>query len=561
MSTTEKQHAVTNLTAAWPPESRNAMLEYLSAGAKRKILAGTYRDAANLAQVIDPRYVVTPALQLIATHIETVLRRPRHNLLINMHPQSGKTQLCAVYAPLRALMLNANCRIILTCYAASLAEESSRRCRELIEQHGTGVIDPVTGVAAADKLGYRLASGSNRVNAWKIAGARGGMVAVGWGASLTGKPADLLIIDDVVKNQMEADSANHRRKISEWFSTVALTRLSPDASIIHISTRWHPEDLAGQIISGEALQDDRFKTWKHINIPAIAERGIPDALGRQPGEAMESARGFTKESFEAIRREVGERTWYSMFQGVPRNPAGGLFLRAWFEPRAVIAPADPVAVIVGVDPADTGRDDETGIIAAALDQDGRIILTEDWSGKFTSDQWGRRAVTLALTVGAREVSFEAYSIATTYKQVLEHAYRAIHADAAAKHRSGADLTDIERKALGELPPFTIHKWRGPARVDAVGRSAVLRQAFETRRARTVEHKLAVFEDQAADWFAGQHCPDRVAAAVIAHDRLDKLSGGARMTIATPINTRPDPVSRFKTPAAVQTHLARRLGRR
>lgn len=267
------------------------------------------------------------------------------------------------------------------------------------------------------------------------------------------------------------------------------------------------------------------------------------------------------QEFEDTRRAVGERVWYAMYQGSPRNPAGGLFARAWFEPHAD-APLNPVATIVGIDPADTGENDDTGIVAAALAQDGTAVFTEDWSGPFTSDQWSRRAVTLALTVNAREIAMEAYATATTYEAVIKRAYRAIHTDAINKQASGVELTDIEKRALSEQPPFTIYKWRAGARVDAVGRSALLRQALETRRARTVENKLAAFEDDAADWQIGQHQPDRVSAAIIAYDRIAALVGG-QMTVAAPVNRPPpgrDSRANAVTPIGLNP-LARRLGRR
>lgn len=248
--------------------------------------------------------------------------------------------------------------------------------------------------------------------------------------------------------------------------------------------------------------------------------------------AMESARGRTAEEFANTRRQVGERVFYALYQGSPRNPAGGLFMRSWFDPYAD-PPERPVATIIGIDPADTGEGDETGIIAAALDQDGTIVLTEDWSAQMTADQWAQQAVLLALTTGAREIALEAYAAATTYVSVIKRAYRQMHRDAVEKRRAGAVLTDVERAALPELPPFLVYKWRAGARVDSVGRSALLRQAFETRRARTVEYKLDVFINDACDWQAGQHQPDRVSAAIIAHDRLAELSAG-RMTVGAPV---------------------------
>jgi hypothetical protein len=534
------------------------MLEYLSSEARREVIKKAYTSPSDLAAALDPRYEVTPALELIGETLEQVILKPRHNALITMPPQEGKSTVCSVYTPLRALQHDIGCRTILACHSDGLAEEASMMCRTLIGQHGSGVSDPVTGVEMEDKLGYRIAGGQNKKKSWKVKGGRGGMLAVGWGGGITGRPADLFIIDDLIKNPMEADSVLHRKKMIEWYTQVATTRLSPQASVVLVMTRWHEEDLAGFIIELEKASAGKFKTWKHINIPAIAEPGVPDALNREPGTVMISARGRTKEQFEATRRTVGERVWYAMYQGAPKAPEGGLFNRAWFDPPMDI-PAAPVATIVAIDPADTGENDDTGIIAAAASGDGRIVFTEDWSGKFTSDVWGRRAVTLALQSNAREIAFEAYSTATTYEQVLKRAYREMHEDALIKHRAGVELTALEMRALSEVPPFTIYKWRAGAKIDAVGRSAYLRQALETRKAGVVYGKMDKLIDDACGWWPGQHQPDRVSAAVVGHDRLAKMTGG-HIGIATPINDRPDPLQQRMNPVAPPIGLARRLGR-
>ena len=310
--------------------------------------------------------------------------------------------------------------------------------------------------------------------------------------------------------------------------------------VISHNTRWHPEDLAGKVLAGEKLLPKSERTWRHINIPAIAEAGIADALGREPGEPMVSARDTedAQRDFAATRKQVGERTWYALYQGSPRNPAGGIFQRAWFDPRLPGPPDFPIASVVGVDPADTGEGDETGIVGGMLLPDGRVVLTHDRSAQFTSDQWARAAVMLALEMGAREVAVEAYTTSTTYVQVVKRAYRAIHEEAVAKMARGEPLTPVEQRAMPDLPPFMVTKWRGAHKADAVARSGAMSQAFETGRARTVEFALAVFEEQAADWQAGQHQPDRVAAAVIVHDKLAALAGGT-MTVSNPTKRPPN----------------------
>lgn len=508
----------------WPPEQKIAALKWLESAVQREKIRTRYANAAELATAVDPDFVITPALKLIADAIETVLAKPRHNLLITMSPQEGKSTMCAVWAPIRAWQLNPNRRVILTSYGDDLARTHSNNCRTVIESHGSEVFDPLTGARVEDKLGLKISAKSRRIDAWKIDGARGGMVAVGLGSAITGRAADLLIIDDPYKNMQEADSSSHRDKVDLWMSSVALTRLSPEASIILVQTRWHPEDLAGKTIAADAELPRNQRTWRYINIPAISEEGVYDSLDRPPGRAMVSARGRKKAEFDATRRSVGERVWYALYQGMPTNPAGGLFERAWFDPRVPAASIiNPVAAVVGVDPADSGEGDETGIIGAVLQPDGSIVFTEDWSGLHTSDQWGRKAVDLALTIGAREIAMEGYATFKTYESVLKRSYQEFHREAREALAAGKDLTAVQLRALSPTQPFIISKYTESG--DAVGRAAALRQALELRRAKVVEYKMGVFEDQAADWQQGQHCPDRVAAAVIAHWRLARLGSG------------------------------------
>ena len=802
-----KVAAVQAETANWPPEQKMAMLSALRATVARAELRTKYAHPAEIARAVDPSYVITPAIEEISTSIETVLTSPRQiNLEISMPPQEGKSTIAAVFTPIRALQHNPHRRIILATYADSLAENHSRAMRELIDTFGTGVTDPLTGLAVEDRLGLRLARGANKISAWSVEGGRGGLIAAGIGSRMTGLPADLLIIDDPFKNMMEADSSAHRERIDAWFSSVARTRLAPDASIIMIqcmtgdtpvlrpdgtetpladicsgdeiatydagvlststvrnhasqgydsiytitmesgrvvranarhpflvldddgveswvrlellqpgdrlmatasgtacpaqsatdtstargcvncttsdserraasalsplssaetgisstatasvsptttecspsragfvdhvenrldlatvpligpasyasiiatkqdvcgafsamtatslsdepvppcgcakaltisidtvraiepagvaevfdievertenfianglvshNTRWHPEDLAGKVIAGERSLPRRERSWRVLNIPAIAEEGIADALGREPGTPMVSARDTpeAKRNFPKIRKEVGERTWYALYQGNPTNPAGGIFQRAWFDNfRELGPPAFPMTAVVGIDPADSGEGDEAGVVAGMLSAESgrpRVTLTHDRSGQYTSDQWAVIGVQLALEIGARVIGVESYQSSETYVQVVRRAYRAIHDQVVAKARaSGTDvLTPLERRALPDMPPFQIRKWRGATKADAVARAGGLSQSCETGRCRTVEVALAMFEAQACDWQAGQHQPDRVAAAIIVHDILMDLAGG-QLRVAGPPKQPPPP---------------------
>lgn len=270
----------------------------------------------------------------------------------------------------------------------------------------------------------------------------------------------------------------------------------PGASAIVVLTRWHPDDLAGSLLAEPGSR------WRCVNIPAISTAGVPDALGRErSGVAMTSAVGRTAEQFRDIKAEVGSRAWAAMYLGAPTTPEGGLIKSAWIEQwRLPAAPRGTVKIVVGVDPADSGEGDETGIVAAALTADGVVALIADASGRMTSDAWAVRAVQLARDVGASGIAVEAFSARATYTRLVTEVVA----------RFGIDRP---LRVTG-WPPKGTDRGKG----DAVARSTGLLAALETGRCRMAGF-LPDFEAQAVTWEAGQHQPDRVAAAVVAYDVL------------------------------------------
>lgn len=289
----------------WTPDQINALLLRLKREATRVRIASDYPSAGALAASIDPMTVQTPALQLIDDGIEWALSTPDARLAVAMSPQEGKSTRCAVWAPIRALQLDPERRVIVASYAESLAGEHARTARNLIEQYGTRARDPLTGVALPDRLGMELADDKSAASHWTIKGHRGGVFAAGVGGGMTGRPADLIVIDDPYKNMEEADSQAYRAKVQEWFNAVVTTRLAPGAPIILIQTRWHESDLAGSLLERDAELPPADREWRFLNIPAVAEDGTPDALGREPGTYLESARGRTPADWQRIKRNVG----------------------------------------------------------------------------------------------------------------------------------------------------------------------------------------------------------------------------------------------------------------
>jgi hypothetical protein len=450
---------------------------------------------AELAKRVIRGYHITPAGALISDVLADAISGPDRRVIITCPPREGKSTLVAVAGAVYALMVDPDTEIILASYADELAQKHSRRARAVVAEH-------------AELLGFGLSSERTSAGEWRVAGRDGGLLATGIMSGVTGHGTSLLIIDDPVKNMQEADSPTYRRRVVEEFRATLLSRVHPGGSVVVIQTRWNEQDLAGVLLAEEP---DR---WTHINIPAVAESGVPDALGRVPGAAMTSALGRTPEAFEDIRRSVGSRAWYALFQGVPAAPEGGLVKARWFEDwRLPAPPLAPALTVVGVDPSDSGEGDECGLIAASISSGGRVALIADQSAPLTSDAWARAAVELAVEVGASEIAVESFAARETYTRMVKQAI---------------ERAEVDRpiKVTG-WPPKGTDRGKG----DAVARSGALLQAFEVGTC-VLAGVFPKFESQAVAWQSGQHQPDRLAALVVAHDVLVHAVG-ARWSLAAP----------------------------
>lgn len=546
------EQCIARVTLGWSSSQRAVLMAKLHREATRARVARQYPSPGALAQYVDGQTVQTPALELIDAAIERALHTRSGRLMVTIPPQEGKSTRVGVWTPIRALQLDPDRRCVLTSYAESLAQESSRQARNIINEHGSEATDPLTGIRVPDKLGLSLASDKSAAGHWRIKGHRGGMYVAGIEGGVTGRPADLLIIDDPFKGMEEADSAAQRAKVISFWQGVALTRLAPGAPVIIIQTRWHEQDLAGYLLAADRLLPEDSRRWELVNIPAIATEGVPDALGREPGTYLESARGRTPDDWETTKAAVGPRVWSALYQGQPTPTGGGLFSSDDFNRYRLAAAGATRMRLVSIDPAETGRRDEAGLVGAALTTDGRILWTHDWSARMTSDVWARKAVLLALTIGAAEISYEAYTTEQTYRRVILKAWQDVRDQARLIAAAGGSLEiaaavlasneDAPADALATLreldaievpdqtdPPFRIHAYRGKG--DKVARATGARQATSTGRLRVVG-TLTVLENQATTWQIGQNSPDRMDAAVNAYERLIGLAGAAS-TIVTP----------------------------
>jgi len=244
-------------------------------------------------------------LRLIAELDDVVMGRG-DRLLVTMPPGSAKSTYGSVLLPGYFFMKRPGALMIGASHTASLAELFSRRVMATIRAQKLVLGYGLRSEAAA---GWLTTNGCE----YLAAGVRG---------PITGRRADLAVIDDPVKSAEEAESLTIRNKVWDWYWFDLLTRLRPGGRVVLIMTRWHEDDLAGRLLAQEA-------GWKVLRIPAEAEENDP--IGRAPGEFLWGDQAGFDYAGDLRRKKAAYaaagqmQVWHALFQGAPRAPDGNIF--------------------------------------------------------------------------------------------------------------------------------------------------------------------------------------------------------------------------------------------
>ena len=305
-------------------------------------------------------YDQTPARHhaFLLRELEQVANGTTDRLMVFMPPGSAKTRYASIMFPSWMLAQRSGIDMIGASYNGEYAEWISEQLMRVIREN-------------AAILGYSLLNDSKKF--WSTTN-RGQYRAAGAQGGITGRRADLVVLDDPIKGREDADSLTIREKVWSWYRAEVITRLKPGGRIVLIQTRWHPDDLAGRLLAAAEAGGDQ---WRVINLPAIAEQN--DQLGRQPGEAL-WPEWEDQAALERKRLSVGDREWSALFQQRPAPREGTLFKRENF----VILPAAPTthgSIIRAWDLAATdamhgSNPDYTVGMKIQRDPNGRIIVLD-----------------------------------------------------------------------------------------------------------------------------------------------------------------------------------------
>jgi phage terminase large subunit-like protein len=298
------------------------------------LLANWKMTPATMYAKLDSSWIAAKWLQYLSFKIAQAVQRGNCGLLLSAPPRHGKSKLSTIATPLWVLEHFPHKQVVVSTYGEELSTDFSREIRDLIANN-------------QNDLSIRLRSDTRRVTNF-MTQQGGGVKAVGLRGAITGRGADVFILDDYIKEPKEAMSATYLEDLWTWYRTVARTRLEPGAVVIILATRWVKNDIHGRIMEAQRKTGRNF--FEYIEMPAVYEpmmaspelvdeRGEPlrvpdynatDIIGRHYGEVLFPQR-FTRDSVYDLRTDLGSRWFEAMFQQNPLGDENAIINTAWFK--------------------------------------------------------------------------------------------------------------------------------------------------------------------------------------------------------------------------------------
>jgi len=270
------------------------MAQNYSLEEQKQIIQAGRNSLIDFSIITNPKYQPNFHHELIADKLEKVERGECKRLMIFMPPRHGKSQLASIDFPAWYLGRNPDKEIITASYSGDLATDFGSKTRDKVNDEIYRLIFDV-----------KLKSDEQSKSKWRT-NKGGSYTSTGIGGPLTGRGANILLIDDPVKNREEADSDTMRDKVWDWYISTAYTRLEKNGAVILIMTRWNLDDLAGRLLEAQGIGDD----WEVLNLPAIAEED---------------------EALQSIKNTIGIYDWACLYQQNPIPSERQEFKREWFK--------------------------------------------------------------------------------------------------------------------------------------------------------------------------------------------------------------------------------------
>ena len=257
-----------------------------------------------------PHFIEGAHHKRMARAFERVANGELKRLIINMPPRHTKSEFASYLLPAWFLGKFPHKKVIQTSHTAELAVGFGRKVRNLVDQDVYTTVFPGVGLQADSKAAGRWATNAS-----------GDYFAIGVGGAVTGKGADLLIIDDPHSEQEAAlaeINPDIYDKTYEWYTSGPRQRLQPGGSIVIVMTRWSKRDLTGQVIKSAAQRGG--EEWEVIEFPALLPSGNP--LWPE---------FWSLKELSALKEELPNAKWQAQYQQNPVSESSAIVKREWWQ--------------------------------------------------------------------------------------------------------------------------------------------------------------------------------------------------------------------------------------
>ncbi|MBK5145855.1 phage terminase large subunit [Budviciaceae bacterium BWR-B9] len=328
-------------------------------------------------------------------------------LMIFAPPRSGKSEIASRRFPAYALGKHPDWNVISCSYSADLANRMSRDTQRIVDSAKYHDVFP--NVHLNGKNIRTVAGGAIRTaELWELVGADGDLLggayrAAGVNGGITGQGMNIGIIDDPAKDYKTASSVAYQEAVLDWYDTTFFTRADPKINgIIIILTRWHKDDLAGQLLK---LADEGGEKWRVVSFPMEAEQVETHELNgkkyhlRNPGDLLFPER--MPQAFVDKCKQRGSLVWNALYQQRPTAKGGGLIKSTWFGEYKILPPIKWSSVYADTAQKTKEANDYSVFEFWGLGEDGRLYLIDMIRGKWESKELKRRAVAFWVKCKAR----------------------------------------------------------------------------------------------------------------------------------------------------------------
>ena len=271
-----------------------------------KLKAAAQDNFLNFVRIMWPDFVKGPHHLKTASKLQDLAEGKIKRLIVNMPPRPTKSEFASYLFPAYMMGINPKLKIIQTTHTAELAYRFGRKVRNLM---GTGEYKNVFD-------NVNLSADSKAAGRWET-NHGGEYFAAGVGGAITGRGADLLIIDDPHSEQ-DALSETAMDNAYEWYTSGPRQRLQPGGRILIVMTRWSTKDLTGQLMKSQS--EPKADQWEVVEFPAIL-----------PSNEPIWPQYWKLEELESVKASLTEQTWQAQWQQQPTSEEGSIIKREWWQ--------------------------------------------------------------------------------------------------------------------------------------------------------------------------------------------------------------------------------------